>query len=77
MKDIKHALYIKYGLSDEPASSDIGKWLRLAEQYIAAGDEPELAGAKAAKAVFPGFKSCVRLAQADTIKTLLEAARRK
>lgn len=77
MFDVYHKLYIKYGLSGRPSEYEVNQWVALVEKYIQEGTDPELAGAKAARQIFPSFGKFVYASQADTIKTLLDAARRK
>lgn len=77
MADIGHSLFIKYGLKQRPTQQQINAWVSIVETLILTGIEKERAGDQAASIIFPDYKSCIYLSQADTIMTLLNAAKRK
>lgn len=77
MADIGHSLFIKYGLKQHPTQQQIDAWVSLVETLILAGIEKERAGDQAAAKIFPDYNTCVYASQADTIMTLLDAAKRK
>lgn len=75
--NLNHSLRIKYGLQIAPTDQQVKQWLHLVDKLIQVGMDKESAGTSAAKQVFPDFNSVLLLSEADTIETLLEAARKK
>lgn len=65
------SLRIKYGLGNDPTSTQAAEWARLVRQYISNGLTREAAGERAAKYLFPDFRTHVYASEADTIDTLL------
>lgn len=75
--NLSHSLYIKYGLRSNPSTAQIEQWVRLVEQFIQSGMDKEQAGSQAAQYVFPDYNTMVYMSEADSIESLLEAARRR
>lgn len=77
MANIGHSLMIKYGLRAAPEQAKIDQWVKRTEEYINKGHDPEDAGRKAAKDIFPDYDQFKYAAQADTILALLAQARNR
>ncbi len=72
-----HGLMIKYGLAREPGADAQKRWASLAREYINRGMARDVAGAAAAKQIFPDFNTHVYASESDAIETLLRLAEQK
>lgn len=77
MSDVGPQLRIKYKLRTVPSDEDAARWAALVETLIADGEDPEVAGARAADQLFEVVDGLVLKAEADTLEALLEKAKRK
>jgi hypothetical protein len=77
MADAGHGLRIKYGLGNNPTTSQIQAWARETRVNINRGLGREQAGETAAKLLFPDFRTHHYASQADEIEALLRAAEGK
>jgi hypothetical protein len=77
MADASSKLRLKYKLGHFPDENEIERWAELTEHLIRDGNEPESAGHAAAKRVWSDTDQALLKAEADTIKVLLEEARKK
>lgn len=75
--NIKHSLYIRYGLQDYPSDKQVLEWVHQVEVLIEEGIEVNEAGTQAAKIIFQDYESILRFSEADTVQTLLAAARKR
>lgn len=77
MANISHSLLIKYGLPRAPTQAEVDQWIQLTEAYIRQGNSKDRAGSLAAQATLAGYNTVVYASEADSIETLLSAARSK
>ena len=77
MSNIGARLRIKYKLRTVPTEEEARAWAALVEHYRGEGVEAEEAGRKAAGLLFEIVDNLVLKAEADTIESLLDQARRK
>jgi hypothetical protein len=70
-------LRIKYGLAINPTPEMVDRWRLNTNKYIADGFGKEVAGRRAASAIFAGFETRLYASEADTIDTLLTEALKK
>lgn len=77
MSNIGAKLRIKYKLLTVPSDDEARAWAALVERYRGDGMEAEEAGHKAADLLFEIVDNLVLKSEADTIKSLLDQARRK
>ncbi len=71
MNSVGHKLRIKYGLENDPGDLEIEAWRRPAEEHIADGQRSEEAGDRAAREIWPDYKTHVFKTEADNIEALL------
>lgn len=77
MADISHSLLIKYGLPRAPTQGEVDRWAQLVDAYVRQGNSRDRAGSLAAEATFSGYNTVIYASEADSIETLLSAARSK
>jgi hypothetical protein len=77
MRDIGVGLRIKYRLREVPTAEQASAWAALVERYHRQGIELEEAGRLAANLMFEIVENLVLKAEADTIESLLEQAKKK
>ncbi len=77
MRDIGLSLRIKYRLETVPTEAEAAKWAELVQQLVREGHSLEAAGYLAADRLFVINPNLVLKAEADTIESLLEQARKK
>ena len=77
MSNISHSLMIKYGLASDPSEQLVEKWIKRTEELIDKGHDAETAGRKAAQEIFPDYEKYKYAAEADTITSLLQQAKRR
>jgi hypothetical protein len=70
-------LRIKYGLAENPTPTEVDRWLREIPLNESKGYSAEAAARIAASGSFRGFETRVYASEADTIQSLLDAARNK
>lgn len=70
-------LRIKYGLSENPTSQEVDRWVRETEDNQRRGYGREDAARRAAASIFKGFETRVYASESDTIESLLDAARNR
>ena len=74
MADIKHGLFIKFGLGKEPSDLQEKQWAAEVAALIRRGEAPERAGHVVAERLFTDYNTHVYASEADTIEALLAAA---
>jgi hypothetical protein len=77
MADISQSLLIKYGLANRPSQGQTQEWALLARQYAREGANSEVAGERAAQALFRDYRTRHYASQADTIEMLLREIDKK
>lgn len=77
MREIGPSLRIKYRLPDVPTDEQAAEWALLTQALIREGKPPEDAGQEAAERLFVIDRNLILKAEADTIESLLEQARKK
>lgn len=75
--NINTDLRIKYGLINDPSDLDVTRWHMQYLRFRVEGLEPEHAGHRAAKEVFPDYGRMKYASNADTIESLLEEIKRR
>ena len=75
--DLKVALRIKYGLSNDPTDEQVQQWANAARNSIARGESAEAAGYVAAYRNFSDVGTVKYAAEADTITSLLEEVKKR
>ena len=77
MFNISHSLMIKYGLASDPSEHLVEKWIKRTEELIDQGYDAETAGRKAAQEIFSDYGRYKYAAEADTIISLLQQAKKR
>lgn len=77
MSGLAHRLRIKFELRSEPQEYQIREWVQITESLIGQGHSLEDAGRRAAQRAFADFGTMFFKSEADTIATLLAAAKRR
>ena len=77
MRDLGLSLRIKYRLEEVPTEGQAHEWARQVENLIKEGLPAEEAGRVAAQYLFTINENLILKAEADTIESLLDQARKK
>lgn len=77
MADVGSKLRIKYKLRSVPSDKQASRWADRVEELVRNGENPETAGARAARQMFDIDEGLILKAEADTIESLLMRAKSK
>lgn len=77
MSNIAHRLRIKFELRSVPQENQIREWVQITESLIRQGHSLEDAGHRAARQTFADCGTMFFKSEADTIATLLAAAKQR